>query len=80
MDTMTTIETVTWERLDTLRASAAAAGDDEMVAICDRAMTARDGERFPRGFAPEAVTADRAALAQCVRVIRDTEALASEDA
>jgi hypothetical protein len=37
------------------------------VALVERAMTPREGERHARGWAPHAVTADRAALEAVAR-------------
>lgn len=61
---MTTIDNITSEQIEALRAEALEHGDEQMAAICDRALENSDRED------------EHAATLECVRVIRDAEAMA----
>lgn len=67
---MTTIETITRAQVSSLKLEAQMAGDDAMVQICKKALVSID-------TCPSDVEyPDTAALRECVRVIRDAEAMA----
>lgn len=63
---MTTIDTITDDQIRALETEAGAAGDLDMAAICRVALGEEDGD-------------EAAARAECVRVIREAEAMADAD-
>ncbi len=71
---MTTTETVTTEQIKNLMDNAGNAGDREMVEICKRALHMR-GMYVGSNGPLDRLSGDTKAIAECVKVISDTEAM-----